>query len=96
MGHAGCGGVNAMVHGAPANCQDFVAPWVQQGAPVVRRVAEACAPDEVEQMTEEAVVRLSLENLRTFPWITEREAAKPRPPPPLARSHSEPPPPPRG
>jgi carbonic anhydrase len=41
----------------------------------VRRVAEACAPDEVEQMTEEAVVRLSLENLRTFPWITEREAA---------------------
>lgn len=26
-------------------------------------------------MTEEAVVRLSLENLRTFPWIAEREAA---------------------
>lgn len=75
MGHAGCGGVNAMVHGAPANCQDFVAPWVQQGTPVVRRVAEACAPEEVEQLTEEAVVRLSLENLRTFPWIAEREAA---------------------
>jgi carbonic anhydrase len=75
MGHASCGGVNAMVHGAPANCQDFVAPWVQQGAPVVRRVAEACAPEEVEQVTEEAVVRLSLENLRTFPWIAEREAA---------------------
>jgi carbonic anhydrase len=75
MGHARCGGVNAMVHGAPANCQDFVAPWVEQGAPVVRRIAEACAPEEVEQMTEEAVVRLSLENLRTFPWIAEREAA---------------------
>ena len=75
MGHAQCGGVSAMVHGAPANCQDFVAPWVQQGAPVVRRIAEACAPDEVEQLTEEAVVRLSLENLRTFPWIAEREAA---------------------
>ena len=75
MGHAQCGGVKAMVHGAPDNCQDFVAPWVRQGAPVVRRIAEECTPEEVEQMTEEAVVRLSLQNLRTFPWIAEREAA---------------------
>ena len=75
MGHAHCGGVNAMVHGAPADCQDFVAPWVQQGAPAVRRIAEACAPEDVEQLTEEAVVRLSLQNLRTFPWIAERETA---------------------
>ena len=74
MGHAHCGGVNAMLHGAPADCQDFVAPWVQQGAPVVRRIAEECAPEEVEQLAEEAVVRLSLQNLRTFPWIAEREA----------------------
>ncbi len=75
MGHAHCGGVNAMVHGAPASCQDFVAPWIKQGEPVVRRIAEACAPEDVEQLTEEAVVRLSLQNLRTFPWIAEREAA---------------------
>lgn len=75
MGHAHCGGVDAMVHGAPDNCGDFVAPWVAQGAPVVRRIAKECAPEEVEQLTEEAVVRLSLENLRTFPWIAEREAA---------------------
>ena len=75
MGHAHCGGVNAMIHGAPADCQDFVAPWVRQGAPVVRRVCEGCAPEEAEQLAEEAVVRLSLDNLRTFPWIAEREAA---------------------
>ena len=75
MGHAHCGGVNAMLNGAPDNCRDFVAPWVEQGAPAVRRVAEAVEPDEVEQAAEEAVVRLSLENLRTFPWIAEREAA---------------------
>ena len=75
MGHARCGGVAAMLSGAPADCQDFVAPWVQQGAPVVRRVCEACPPEEVEQVAEEAVVRLSLQNLRTFPWIAEREAA---------------------
>ena len=75
MGHAHCGGVNAMLNGAPGNCRDFVAPWVEQGAPVVRRVAEAVEPDQVEQAAEEAVVRLSIDNLRTFPWIAEREAA---------------------
>ncbi|MFN3932048.1 MAG: carbonic anhydrase [Brevundimonas sp.] len=75
MGHAHCGGVNAMLNGAPDNCQDFVAPWVRQGAPMVRRVAETVEPDQVERAAEEAVVRLSIENLRTFPWIAEREAA---------------------
>jgi len=75
MGHAHCGGVNAMLNGAPDNCRDFVAPWVEQGAPVVRRVAEAVEPDQVERAAEEAVVRLSIDNLRTFPWIAEREAA---------------------
>ncbi len=75
MGHAHCGGVAAMRTGAPDSVQDFVAPWIAQGTPVVRRVAETVEPDEVEQASEEAVVRLSLDNLRTFPWIAEREAA---------------------
>ena len=75
MGHAHCGGVNAMLNGTPEICRDFVAPWVAQGEPVVRRVAEGVDADQVEQATEEAVVRLSLDNLRTFPWIAEREAA---------------------
>lgn len=75
MGHAHCGGVQAMREGAPEAVRDFVAPWIAQGTPVVRRVAEAVAPDAVEQACEEAVVRLSIDNLRTFPWIAEREAA---------------------
>ncbi|MBI2261252.1 MAG: carbonic anhydrase [Caulobacterales bacterium] len=75
MGHAYCGGVHAMLHGAPRGCEDFVRPWVEQATPAVRRVAEAVEPDQVERVAEEAVVRLSLENLRTFPWIAEREAA---------------------
>ena len=74
MGHAHCGGVAAMRDGAPDTVQDFVAPWIAQGTPVVRRVAEASGPDDCEQATEEAVVRLSLDNLRSFPWIAEREA----------------------
>ena len=75
MGHAHCGGVAAMRDGAPDTVQDFVAPWIAQGTPVVRHVAETVEAHEVEQASEEAVVRLSLRNLRTFPWIAERENA---------------------
>lgn len=75
MGHAHCGGVTAMREGAPGNCQDFVAPWVAQGTPVVRAVAQMVEHDQIERATEEAIVRLSIDNLRTFPWIAEREEA---------------------
>ncbi len=74
MGHASCGGVNAMRNGAPSNCQDFVAPWVAQGVPAVSAALEGVPADEQETVAEEAVVRLSLDNLRTFPWIAEKEA----------------------
>lgn len=75
MGHASCGGVTAMLKGSPANCQDFVAPWVEQAAPTVRRAVEAFPAEEAECVAEEVVVRLSIDNLRTFPWIAEKEAA---------------------
>lgn len=75
MGHAYCGGVNAMLNGAPADCQDFIAPWVAQGAPVVNRMVRSLPEPERQRAAEEAVVKLSIHNLRTFPWIAEREAA---------------------
>jgi len=75
MGHAGCGGVNAMLNGTPDNCRDFVLPWVEQAAPYVRRFVEDWPADQTVRVAEEAGVRLSLENLRTFPWIAEKEAA---------------------
>ncbi|MFN4287830.1 MAG: carbonic anhydrase [Brevundimonas sp.] len=74
MGHAHCGGVASVVSGAPELCRDFVEPWMAQAAPAVRHALEGCADNEVERCAEEAVVRLSLANLRTFPWIAEREA----------------------
>ena len=75
MGHAYCGGVHAMLNGAPQGCEDFVVPWVDQAAPRVRRFVEDFPADQIERGAEEAVVRLSIDNLRTFPWIAEREAA---------------------
>ena len=75
MGHALCGGVNAMINGAPDVCNDFVRPWVAQAEPVVRRAVEGLSENDKQTAGEHAVVRLSLDNLRTFPWIAEREAA---------------------
>lgn len=76
MGHALCGGVQAMRSESGAAGLDFVEAWVDQGRPTVKRALEGCghAHDEV-QVSEEAIVKLSLDNLRTFPWIAEREAA---------------------
>ncbi len=72
LGHAQCGGVRAMVEGAPAEAQDFVETWVS----IARSVLQTAPPDGVDPIThyEAQVVALSLANLRGFPWIAEAEA----------------------
>ena len=75
MGHALCGGVQAMRSDSGAAGLDFVEAWVDQGRPTVRQALATCDHDHAVQASEEAIVKLSLDNLRTFPWIAEREAA---------------------
>jgi len=75
MGHALCGGVQAMRSDSGAAGLDFVEAWVDQGRPAVRQALATCDHDHAVQASEEAIVKLSLDNLRTFPWIAEREAA---------------------
>jgi carbonic anhydrase len=68
MGHAMCGGVAALLHGAPAAVSDFVAQWVRI-AELAREQAMMAPPDQQQHVCEHEVVRLSLQNLMTFPWI---------------------------
>ncbi len=75
LGHAQCGGVRAMVEGAPDEARDFIGPWMAIGAPAVRKVSEDLDPGERLALCEAEVVRLSLANLATFPWIGEAVAA---------------------
>ena len=76
MGHALCGGVQAMRSESGAAGLDFVEAWGDQGRPTVKRALEGCGHDHNEvQVSEEAIVKLSLDNLRTFPWSAAREAA---------------------
>ncbi len=75
MGHALCGGVRALLEGAPAETPDFVEPWMRIAEPA-RRIAMRCEPGEARQeCCEHETVRLSIRNLMTFPWIAERVAA---------------------
>jgi len=68
MGHAMCGGIKALLNGAPAEVSDFVGQWVRIAEPA--RVRAMTAPPERRQdICEHEAVRLSLANLMTFPWI---------------------------
>ncbi len=75
MGHARCGGIQALLQGAPAEAREFVEPWVALAAPAVERARCADGGRGVQDACEEEVVRLSLDNLRTFPWIADAERA---------------------
>jgi carbonic anhydrase len=66
MGHAQCGGVRALVYGAPPQARDFVAAWVEIGKAAL---PASGTPNLAE--VEAGVVRLSMKNLMTFPWIAE-------------------------
>jgi carbonic anhydrase len=72
LGHAQCGGVRAMALGAPPEARDFVASWVEIAKPALSAAGDGTGRlDEIEA----AVVRLSLANLMTFPWVAEAVAA---------------------
>ena len=73
MGHALCGGVNALLKGAPPETQDFVPEWMTIAEPARRMAQEANLPeDERQRFCELCCVKLSLSNLRSFPWVAER------------------------
>ncbi len=68
MGHAMCGGIRALLNGAPAEVSDFVGQWVRIAEPARMRAMKAPA-ERRQEICEHEAVRLSLENLLTFPWI---------------------------
>ena len=72
LGHAQCGGVKAMTLGAPRQARDFVASWVEIGRPALSEAGSG--PDRFDRI-ETGVVRVSLANLMSFPWIADGVAA---------------------
>ncbi|MDG2243136.1 MAG: carbonic anhydrase [Rhodospirillaceae bacterium] len=79
MGHAQCGGVNALIQmadGAPT-AGEFIGPWMSIAMPAVQAASEG-GDGHVDTdrgiKTELAIVRLSIQNLQTFPWVASRVA----------------------
>jgi len=80
MGHGQCGGVNAAVSrrfaGAAPGAGGFIAHWIdlldEERDRIVARHGDG--PDAIRALELETV-KVSMRNLRTFPPVTEREAA---------------------
>jgi carbonic anhydrase len=69
LGHELCGGVHALLEGAPENARDFVGPWMSMADSARARALSCPHPEERQQCAEHDVIKLSLANLMTFPWI---------------------------
>jgi carbonic anhydrase len=70
LGHAMCGGVKALLEGAPVEASDFVGRWVRIAEPARQRAMQV-PPEDRQTVCEHETVRLSLANLMTFPWIKD-------------------------
>lgn len=73
LGHSGCGGVRKLVQGPTKDGEDFIDTWMKISATAREKaLAEAQSPEEVTACAEQENIRVSLNNLHTFPWIEER------------------------
>jgi carbonic anhydrase len=75
LGHGMCGGVQALLDGAPETARDFIAPWMALAEPARLRALRCTSAEERQQCCEHEVIKISLANLLTFPWVAERVAA---------------------
>lgn len=75
LGHGMCGGIQALLNGAPKAAQEFVAPWMAIAESARLRARQYNSDEERQRFCEYESVKISLANLMTFPWIAERVAA---------------------
>lgn len=71
MGHARCGGVQSLLEADPAG-DEFLGVWMQvihRARDLVNRMMPDATPEERCRACERWGIRVSLENLLTFPWI---------------------------
>ncbi len=80
MGHGECGGIRALYEAGDKDTgtSDFILPWMRIVSEAREHVHTHCAdmaPRQQRRAMEQEAIRVSLKNLRTFPWIREAEAA---------------------
>jgi carbonic anhydrase len=74
LGHAQCGGIGALLHGAGESGADFIQHWMEIAAPARDRALAASGGDgeRAQTLCEHEAIKVSLDHLLTFPWLKER------------------------
>ena len=78
LGHTQCGGIQALLEQA-APQQGFISGWMKVASHARNRVLSKMQgmPSEAQaRACEQEAIRVSLDNLLTFPWILERVASR--------------------
>jgi carbonic anhydrase len=79
MGHGMCGGCKAALtqelHGTEPGQGGFIADWIEMLDEARAPIAESLGTDgrEAERAMEQAAVKVSIQNLRSFPCVAEKE-----------------------
>lgn len=77
LGHAMCGGIRALLAGpadGPPVPGDFVGGWLRIAERARARTLQCVGAEDAQTRCEQEAVKLSLDNLMTFPWIAARVA----------------------
>jgi carbonic anhydrase len=76
LGHERCGGITSLLR-SPRSAGDFVGSWMQIAAPARERALAVAAGDDdaLQLRCEHEAIKVSIENLQTFPWLRERVTA---------------------
>ncbi|MBX3020899.1 MAG: carbonic anhydrase [Bdellovibrionales bacterium] len=76
LGHRQCGGIRALVSGLHGESDSFVDRWVAIARPAHFRALAAHPEADMESLCmhcEREAIKISLENLRTFPFVRKAE-----------------------
>lgn len=79
LGHRQCGGIAALVTGVHTGSESFVDRWVSMARPAHFRALAAHPEADAEtlcQHCEMEAIKISIENLRTFPFVVEAEKSR--------------------
>lgn len=75
LGHGLCGGVKSLLENAADDSHEFIRPWMSIAAPARMRAMGAQIGEDRQRRCEHEVIKISLANLVTFPWVAERVTA---------------------
>jgi carbonic anhydrase len=72
LGHGQCGGIRALLQGGEQG--DFIGRWMEIAAEARARSLAAAgdAPGAAQHLCERESIRVTLDNIMTFPWVAER------------------------